>query len=454
MKKCIFLPIEIKRREFLAKLNLAIRLCDCNYQVVLGYQDEEVFFRGLPGFYLLKDHAYSSESRIQRIASDRDGIYISALDEEGLITEERAYVNHRGSKSLLDSMSAVFLWGKEQLDLVSRISDKKENKYIVGGLSFDIYSKLANLKANINKKSKNGPVRILINTRFPYINGFRGGGEVEVLKHVGLLKNESDMQILHSRIKDDALIFKEFDKLVKALANDDRFFLTIRPHPAEDAELYREYEKIGSNILVRDDVRLVDQILSNDCVVHDGCTTAIEAVALGVPALGLRPEGLSVHAYNPYANKFSINFHNADELFNYFVEKAGSQNWEKEFVPGIDEYALQRIANWKNIEKNCGDSILNVVNDISIRPIAIVRKSSSAFLRTLYHFPKYFLIYLMANSKMVRHLCSFMLGKNRVNRAIISRYSSRKKLISDVKFERLTLSFVLGEIEYRDVCRP
>ena len=47
---------------------------------------------------------------------------------------------------------------------------------------------------------------------------------------------------------------------------------------------------IFPNITVNYKDELYAQILSSDCVIHDACTTGIEAAAFGIPVLGLRPK--------------------------------------------------------------------------------------------------------------------------------------------------------------------
>ena len=60
---------------------------------------------------------------------------------------------------------------------------------------------------------------------------------------------------------------------------------------------------------------LREQIIWADYVIHDGCTTAIEAKYLGKKVLGLRPS-LSPPFYDNFANQFSENYDTAESIIN------------------------------------------------------------------------------------------------------------------------------------------
>ena len=105
-------------------------------------------------------------------------------------------------------------------------------------------------------------------------------------------------------------------EFIKILGSDRSKSVVIRPHPAEDDSVYNKIADTFPNITVNYKDELYAQILSSDCVIHDACTTGIEAAAFGIPVLGLRPK-LSGESYNDFANQFSYNFLSARQLYDF-----------------------------------------------------------------------------------------------------------------------------------------
>lgn len=415
-RKLLCLPIELYKREMLPKLYLGINAAQKGYQVLLGFTDDPVFDHVKDGFYLYKDHAYCSIDRLTKQKSKN--MFIGALDEEGLIYDEKTYATTRGAKELLDSVDAVFLWGENQFNLVQKISDKKDNKYIVGSPKFDLYKKL---KRNI--KNSNNKISILVNTRFVYSNGLKGEAElIEVLKNLGYIKNSADEQNIKIKIQDDIKIFNEFDFFINKISVNPLFDIVIRPHPAENLNFYKKYEKLSSNIKVDNESPMLKQILESDFIVHDGCTTAIEARALGVPVFGLRPDNL-LNPYDAYANSYSFNFKSADSLLDFIISN-DSQSWF-DIMPEIDELARKRISNW-NGHKSAVDEIIQFLDTLPINKQDIFSLNGKSIKIKFKNF-NYKLLYIMSNFYGFGFIFKKILGDRKIEKFISDYYMGISK---------------------------
>jgi hypothetical protein len=62
----------------------------------------------------------------------------------------------------------------------------------------------------------------------------------------------------------------------------------IRPHPTERHDAYNEIAAQCSRVLVTNQGNVVPWILATRAVLHNGCTTGIEAFVIGVPAISYR----------------------------------------------------------------------------------------------------------------------------------------------------------------------
>jgi hypothetical protein len=115
------------------------------------------------------------------------------------------------------------------------------------------------------------------------------------------------------------------------------------------------------NVIIDNDAELVDQINANDIIIHDGCTTAIEASAAGKIVLGFRPSGANLN-YGQFANRFSKNFDDIEKLSRY-IENISSEKHHHEID---DEEAQYFISNWPLRGSNASDCILDVVDQFRV----------------------------------------------------------------------------------------
>lgn len=350
-KKLLMLHIEVLKREFLGKLLMAIKACDSGFTVMVGDVERFALDSHLEeGVYVHKDYANWSSERLSLIKTK--GFSLCAFDEEGHIYgKDDFYINKILSKKTLDSADAIFLWGEDQYKVVEIVSNTP-NKYIVGNPRFDI----AELRRN-NMTCRNSLVEktILINTRFTFTNGVRGNFELQNLIDLGVVENEHSYKEF---LVNEKVIYDEFINLIELICSNSKFNVVLRPHPAENFENYLFLQGKYENLTVNNTDQLTDQIISADCVIHDGCTTAMEASALDIPVYSLRPNIASSEVYDDYANKYSLHFDCAEKLFNYLIKH---DIYDKK---DVDNIAIKRVKNWKNIDCNCVIECINVFNSL------------------------------------------------------------------------------------------
>ncbi|MCE8038922.1 hypothetical protein HOP58_14590 [Halomonas sp. MCCC 1A11062] len=337
----------------MAKLFLGMRAASKGMVVVIGSHSSHCFKNVSSGFLLHKDHAPWSYEKILNLK--RSGVCVGVLDEEGLIyRSEEIYKTTRVSEKVFQEVDVVYLWGSEQKRLVEEYVDKGKIK-IVGNPRFDLLKYIKNQK----QAQPNEPYNILINTRFPSCNNIRGSGELDNLIKIGVISSEEQKQTYLNYVEKDEIIFKEFLRLIKLFGDEKKFFVTIRPHPAESIEIYKKIAEGYSNVIVDNETELVKQLILNNCVIHDGCTTAIEAYAAGKPVIGLRPQNLSFE-YGDFCNRFSNNFSNADDVLSYLK----SSDF-KSFALMPKQEVKKYIKNWLS-ERDCVDKIVSSIQEMNI----------------------------------------------------------------------------------------
>ena len=427
-KKLICFPVEIYNREFYTKLYMALVSCSRGYQALIGEMNNRVIRNSRNGVILYKDHAVWSESLFERSVSR--GMVTCALDEEGLIMGDAVlYLRTRASEKLLASAGAIFYWGMVQKKTMRNKISTEKNQYIVGSPKFDLCY-LEKNRSDCHSEIKETRKRILINTRFSYTNGIYNGDDLDVLIGLGVIASEKDVESYQLLLKSEENIFHEFLKLVDFLSKHDDVSVTIRPHPAEHMAIYENLKKQYTTLTIDRSADLREQILDHDCVVHDGCTTALEALALGKPVFGLRPNGLT-GAYDDFANNFSINFTTAEELSGYIVS-TDTKNYD---ICDADTFAKDYIANWGG-RPSSTYTMMDIIDKFNVTPQKIYRPSVLSQI----DIKNVAFIMLKSRGLLYSIMCKL------VGTKLLDRFVNRRLTI-DNKFPHLKKDVILASID-------
>ena len=74
--------------------------------------------------------------------------------------------------------------------------------------------------------------------------------------------------------------------------------ILVRPHPIESHVPWQEIASQHKNVVVAADGNVVPWLMACDALVHNGCTTAVEAAVLGTPAVAYQPVQSNQHDDN------------------------------------------------------------------------------------------------------------------------------------------------------------
>lgn len=211
------------------------------------------------------------------------GLAVYVLDTEGGVMSETGrvspaqiaqYVRDSGFAALLEG---YFFWGSALRDAFVAADVLPENKlHLTGCPRFDYYtSRYAHMETP--KRTDH----VLVNTNFPAVNprfAANGDNDLAALRSVGM----EESYIL--QLRDDNLrVMAGMLDLVGKLARDmpAREFV-VRPHPFERHEAYHEAFGTLPNVSVDPDGPVLDALRGAHAVLHLNCSTAIEALMLGI----------------------------------------------------------------------------------------------------------------------------------------------------------------------------
>ena len=136
----IFLPIEIKAREFHSKILFSLFATDYGFEVILGGQSE--LFEALPrlgrGLYIDKSTAITRRDRFRYCRSL--GNHVAAWDEEGLLyLTDDIYHSTRMDKESFELTDVFFAWGPHEVRTVmSRYPDAAGKVFQTGNPRQDL----------------------------------------------------------------------------------------------------------------------------------------------------------------------------------------------------------------------------------------------------------------------------------------------------------------------------
>ncbi len=328
--KNIFLPVEIKVREFHGKLLLALTAAEAGFRVVLGGQRElrSLLHRFPPGIYIDKSIAVSKNRWFARFR--RLGNVIVAWDEEGLVIHEEQYLKSRFSSRAFDLVEKFFAWGPVQRDILVRaLPDRKDDILLAGNPRFDMlrpelrsfYSPAAD-----RLNSEHGPV-ILVNTNFGFCNHFKGVDEAKKLFMHST--SHGSEKFIDDWIDFQQRLFTFFVDAVPWLSS--RFpdhSIIVRPHPSEGDSAWLQVADRLPNVRVSKQGNVLEWIIASDAVIHSNCTTGIEAYLMGVPSIAYRP--VLSEKYETYLpNSVSTSVFSPEELQETMIDIIEAGNGEK-----------------------------------------------------------------------------------------------------------------------------
>lgn len=318
-KPWLYLPIETKVRELHGKILLASFAAINGFNVVIGSKkDINSRISFLPkgtifNFGLAKNFAKNAKRHREY------GHKVVAIDEEGLVTlNDDLYLRHRVSKEALNVTDMFFCWGKRQASLVEKKAGKTNCKiFIAGNPRLDLLRPEYRVifKEDSEKIRKKYGKIILINTNFGHGNHFSGDDFViESFKEKGWMNDADDKKYFLRNIEWQKEMYKKFLEMIPIISDKYKDYnIIIRPHPSENHDAWKKIEKKFSNVSIVHSGNVIPWIMAADVLIHNGCTTAVEAFLLGTKVVAYRPFIVD-DLETELPNKISIETRNITEL--------------------------------------------------------------------------------------------------------------------------------------------
>ena len=295
LNKWLFIPVEVKVRELQAKILLACLAAERGFHIVLGEAHAvRDSLHQLPAGVVLEKGV--APAKVESFAHFRTmGNKVVSWCEEGLVFfNDEDYVRRKVSQEDLEKVEFFFAWGIYHADVISKSFPVMKDRIISSGnprldLLRPEFRNIFNDAAQ-EIRSRFGPF-ILINTNFSHCNHKKGpGAYFDLLRATGKIKTTEEEEFTAGWMAHKKLLFDAFVPMIRKVKESfPEHKIIVRPHPGEDHQVWENFFKENPSIVVWNEGAVIPWIMASSVLIHNGCTTGIEAALLDHPAIAYRP---------------------------------------------------------------------------------------------------------------------------------------------------------------------
>ena len=300
-KPLLLIPVENQVRELDPKLLLACIAAKRGFSSIIGSRREMEFnIDAFPNSIYLSKSMTIRSLLFFRVARHFD-VEIVTWDEEALVhLPPETYFSRRLDSRAIKYVSHLFAWGEDNARLWRQYTHLPDGIpiHVTGNPRSDMLR--TELQPFYQKEVDAFRARygdfILVNTNFNHVNAF--GPDMNLFKPTqnsgqkakfgraarGMSRTYAEGLRDHKQA-----VFKDFQRMIPLL--EEAFpqnTIVVRPHPTENHEVYRKIAERCQRVHVTNEGNVVPWLMATKAVIHNGCTTGVEAYVTGTPAISYR----------------------------------------------------------------------------------------------------------------------------------------------------------------------
>ena len=297
----LLLPIENQVRELDPRLLLACIAARRGFLSVIGpIREIEFHSASFPRSIYFSKSMLSGKTQTFKIMRQL-GLEIVSLDEEALVhLPAEIYYSRRLSPDAMAYVSRLFAWGQDNVELWQQYPNRPAEIAIhsTGNPRIDLLRPEIRsfYEMEINSLRRTYGDYILINTNFNHVNAFYPSMNLfQPVKDqgqqpkFGRAAKGMTLEYAQGLWTHKKAVFEDFQRLISALdgAFSD-FTIIVRPHPTENQEVYEMIADQCKRVRVTNEGNVVPWLMGAKALIHNGCTTGVEAYVLRIPAISYR----------------------------------------------------------------------------------------------------------------------------------------------------------------------
>jgi surface carbohydrate biosynthesis protein len=297
----LLIPVENQVRELDPKLLLACVAARRGFSSVIGSRREmELSVNSFPrSIYLSKSMTVRSLLFFQ--VARRLGHEIVSWDEEALVhLPPETYFSRRLHPSAIKSVSYLFAWGQDNVELWKQYPHLPPDVPIhdSGTPRGDMLRPEMRTFYHAEAEQIRNTYGdfILINTNFNHVNAF--GPDMNLFKpakvpgqppQFGRAARGMSREYAEGLRDHKLAVFETFKTLIPQIETSfPDCQVVVRPHPTENHAVYQDIAAACQRVKVINEGNVVPWLMACNAVIHNGCTTGVEAYVMGVPAISYR----------------------------------------------------------------------------------------------------------------------------------------------------------------------
>ena len=377
----LLIPIEVQARELKARLFFAARARRRGFPVAIGRSRELHRHpeRFAPGVIVDNDATPGSADHFRRARAL--GHRLVAWDEEAIATsggDDRWYCRRRVDASGLGELDWFFTRGPGDAAAIIELHPHLAGRIVpAGNPRIDILH--PSVYGSCGPPGSDAPIVVM--SRFARSNPFSGSRE-EILERVRrkFRLGEAETTYVQHYLNHCHVLFDRFLPMVGRLAErfPDRKVI-VRPHPSERIETWRALARSRPNLVVTVEGTATDQAAGAALVIHNGCTTGLEAALIGRPVLAFTP--VASPAYDvELPNSVSICCSSEEALFDAAAQTLRTPDEPEERTARIWNFVRAgRIGN--DSGRLASDIVLDVLERTYAEALPSARGRTAALAR-------------------------------------------------------------------------
>lgn len=294
----IYIHVEISSRELDSKLLLAVIAALKGHEVLVS--DLGTILRGVksrvlrPGIFHTKCLTPTPSKFFRHKELSDHGFLITSQDEEAGLTRYgyQEFARRRYSSEMLEHASAVFSWGHEDAETLKQTYPRYASRmYATGSPRVDLWRPEARRYWPLPPSAPKRPF-LLISSTMTRANSRRPLHEaIAADKRDGhFVKTPPDFKKRFGAVIEAYRHTLAFIEAIQELSRSgDGYDIVFRPHPGESIDAWKVYlDGIPSVHVIREG-SITAWVNGAFAVVHNGCTTAIEATVARTPVITYLP---------------------------------------------------------------------------------------------------------------------------------------------------------------------
>jgi surface carbohydrate biosynthesis protein len=233
--------------------------------------------------------------------AQRFDIKMITWDEEALVhLPAETYFSRRLDPRAIKYVSHLFAWGENNAQLW------RQYPYLPDGIPIHVTGNPRSdmlrpelwpfYQREIEEYQARYGDFILINTNFNHVNAF--GPDMNLFKTTknsgqkakfGRAARGMSREYAEGLRDHKQAVFEDFKRLIPQLEDAfPKYTIIVRPHPTENHEVYRQIADRCQRVHVTNEGNVVPWLIATRSVIHNGCTTGVEAYVTGTPAISYR----------------------------------------------------------------------------------------------------------------------------------------------------------------------